>query len=213
MAAAWPAEPHTRRAVILGKKWLGVAVTACIAIGLAVFSQAPAQAVGERYGPYLYINTRGGMCLDNPNSSTANNTQMIVYTCSGKQNQQWYNKLEYTNNDFWTYNNASLLCLTVLNNRTDNNAPIIQFTCNSGNNERWVYDQYTCPGQCAWPATKTFNGVTWKLVNVFRIRHLGTNECITVKNNSAASNQPLLQYNCASPGANVFMQYQQTALP
>jgi hypothetical protein len=197
----------------LTKKWFSVAIVAFFMTGLAMLAPASANAVGERYGPYLYINTAGGMCLDNPNSSIANNTQMIVYTCSGAKNQQWYNKLEYTNNDFWTYNNASLLCLTVQNNRTDNNAAILQYTCNSGNNERWVYDKYTCSGECAWPTTKTFNGVTWKLVNVFKIRHLGTDKCITVKNASRLSNQPLLQYDCDSPGANVFMQFQETALP
>lgn len=193
------------------KKWFSVTIMACLAIGMVMFAPASAHAVGERYGPYLYINTAGGMCLDNPNSSTANNTQMIVYTCSGGQNQQWWNKLEYTNSDFWTYNNASLLCLTVLNNRTDDNAPIIQFTCNSGSNERWVYQTVSC--NCTTNATRTFNGVTYKFVNYFKIKHLGTNECITVQNASRASGAKLLQFNCDSPGANVFMQYEQTVLP
>jgi hypothetical protein len=32
---------------------------------------------------------RDGKCLDDPGFSTANGTQLIIHTCTGRRNQQW----------------------------------------------------------------------------------------------------------------------------
>ena len=38
----------------------------------------------------LKLQAHGGtLCLDDPRSSTANGTQLIVYKCQGSANQKW----------------------------------------------------------------------------------------------------------------------------
>jgi hypothetical protein len=178
---------------------------ACLALGLAVFTTVPAHAaVGEVYGPYILIDQASGHCIDNPNSSTSDNTTMIVYTCSGHTNQRWYNETAVTNSDYWTFNEVSRKCLTAKGASTADNAAIIQYTCNSGANERWVYQSVTC--NCV-NGTITIDGHQYAFDGYFKIKHLNTNRCITVKNASHTSGAALLQYNCDSAGSNVFMQY------
>jgi hypothetical protein len=95
----------------------------------------------------------------------------------------------------------------VQNASTTNNAPIIQYSCNNGANERWVYQRYTCSGGCAVNNPWIVNGVRYNFVNFFKIKRLNSSLCITVKNASHSSGATLLQYNCSSPGANVWLQY------
>jgi hypothetical protein len=168
----------------------------------------PAHAIGEVYGPYLLSD--GVNCIDNPNSSSSNNTVMIIYTCSGNSNQLWSNETAVTNSDYWISNGASGKCLTVSNPSTaGNNTPIIQYSCNSGTNERWKYEQQQpCSGSCAINNPWILNGVRYNFVGFFKIKTLlSGGRCITVKNASHTSGATLLQYDCSSPGANVWMQY------
>ncbi|WP_460624407.1 RICIN domain-containing protein [Kineosporia babensis] len=174
-----------------------------VVIGLGVFTSTSAQAAGP-WGPYLLIDKASGHCIDNPNSSTGNDTTMIIYTCSGNNNQRWLNSTPVTSTDYWTYNAASGKCLTVKAGATTNNAAIIQYTCNTGTNERWKYESTTC--NCV-NGTITVGGRQYAFVGYFKIKNLKSGRCITVKNASRASGSPLLQYDCSSPGSNVFMQY------
>jgi hypothetical protein len=40
-------------------------------------------------GEFVLKSHGGGLCLDDPKTSTANNTQQIVYTCTGGNDQRW----------------------------------------------------------------------------------------------------------------------------
>lgn len=193
------------------RKRFHLIAVALAALGLGLSPSMPAQAasIGEVYGPYLYIDAgSSNLCINDPGSSTGNVT-MIVYTCQGTaSNERWDNETPVTTSDFWTFNEHSRKCPTVLNASKTLNAPIIQYSCNSGLNERWAYDKITCSGTCAWPGPKTFGGVTYNLVAEYRIRNLNSGLCITIKNSTHTSSQPLLQWTCGAAGsADVWEQY------
>lgn len=45
--------------------------------------------VHKSNGEYVLKANGSSLCLDDPAYSTANGTQLIVYTCSGTRNQRW----------------------------------------------------------------------------------------------------------------------------
>jgi hypothetical protein len=47
----------------------------------------PTEVWQQAYG--MLINPRSGMCLDDPEFSTANGTQLMIHGCNGGTNQQW----------------------------------------------------------------------------------------------------------------------------
>jgi Ricin-type beta-trefoil lectin domain len=196
--------------VIMFRKRFHLIAVALVAMGLGLWPSMPAQAaIGEVYGPYLYIDAGStNLCINDPGPSTGDVT-MIVYPCQGTaSNERWDNETAVTTSDYWTFNEYSHKCLTVLNASKDLNAPIIQYSCNSGLNERWEYDPIPCAGTCARSGSRTFGGVTYNPVGLFMIKNLNSGKCITIKNSTHTSNQPLLQWTCGAPGsADIWEQY------
>ena len=129
---------------------------------------------------------------------------MTISHCHGDSNQLWTNE-KRDSYSYWTFSRYGGKCLTVRNaSRLDSEA-IIQYTCNDGANERWLYLPYYSAG-----ATYTLtlpNGRKYTSKNVFQIQNVNSSRCITVKNASHFSGNTLLQYNCSSPGLNVWVQY------
>jgi endo-1,4-beta-xylanase len=70
-----------------------------------------------------------GRCLDDPNSSTTDGTQLVLWDCSGNSNQQW------------TYTAAGEF--RILGNKcldaggTSNGVPAQIYTCWGGDNQKW----------------------------------------------------------------------------
>lgn len=80
------------------------------------------------------------VCLNNPNSSMVDNTQMILYTCaaSSQVNELWsfIPSVNFVSGK-WLENIASTKCLTTKNAATTPNTVVLQFTCNDNGNEVW----------------------------------------------------------------------------
>ena len=76
---------------------------------------------------------QSGRCVDVPNSSTANGTQVQLWDCNGQANQQWN-----LNADGTIGGVQSGLCLDVTGASTLNNAPVQLWTCNGGANQKWA---------------------------------------------------------------------------
>jgi len=77
------------------------------------------------------IGAQSGRCLDVPNVSTTNNTQVEIWDCNGGSNQQW---TQLANGTLQVYGNK---CLDVTNSATAAGSPVAIFDCNGGANQQW----------------------------------------------------------------------------
>ncbi len=77
------------------------------------------------------VGGQSGRCLDVPNSSTTNGTQLQLYDCSGGSNQRF----TYTSNKQLTvYGNK---CLDASGRGTTNGTAVIIWDCNGQTNQQW----------------------------------------------------------------------------
>ncbi|BCY09374.1 RICIN domain-containing protein [Actinoplanes sp. L3-i22] len=115
---------------------LTVAVT-FVAVALWI---SPGAASADSGWYRLKPRANTGVCLNNPNSSMVNNTQMIIYTChSISQVNELWSFIPSVNfaSGKWIENIASNKCLTTKNADTAPNTVVLQFTCNDNGNEVW----------------------------------------------------------------------------
>jgi endoglucanase len=72
-----------------------------------------------------------GRCLDVPNASQANNTQVAIWDCNGGNNQQW----TYTSGrQLMVYGTK---CLDASGHGRTNGTPVIIWDCGGGANQQW----------------------------------------------------------------------------
>jgi non-reducing end alpha-L-arabinofuranosidase len=76
------------------------------------------------------VGGQSGRCLDDPNSTTTNGTQMQIWDCSGASNQRW------------TVTGSKQLqvlgkCLDASGQGTSNGTPVIIWDCNGQANQQW----------------------------------------------------------------------------
>lgn len=102
---------------------------------------------------FRLLNQASGSCMDDPNSNTANGTQLIIWTCNTGTNQRI------------TRNGAALTilgkCLDANGQGTGNGTAVILWTCNGQTNQQWTIQsdgtiRGTQSGRCIAP----FNGAT-----------------------------------------------------
>ncbi|WP_406404973.1 alkaline phosphatase family protein [Streptomyces sp. NBC_00879] len=82
------------------------------------------------------LRLSSGEAMDDPNSSTAAGTQLVVWDAHGGSNQSWV----FTRNSDATYamkNAASGLCADVSGSSTEAGAEVIQWPCTGNDNQRW----------------------------------------------------------------------------
>ena len=73
-------------------------------------------------------------CLDVPNSTQTNSTQLDIWTCSGASNQIW----TLTSGQLTVYSGSSQKCLDAFNNQTTPGTKVEIWTCNGGANQQWA---------------------------------------------------------------------------
>jgi hypothetical protein len=77
------------------------------------------------------VGAGSGRCIDVPNASTTNGTQVQLYDCSGASNQRW----TYTSSKQLTvYGNK---CLDASGKGTTNGTAVIIYDCNGQTNQQW----------------------------------------------------------------------------
>ncbi len=75
-----------------------------------------------------------GKCLDVPNSSTANGTQLQIWDCSGQANQAW----TLTSSGQLTVSPGGVqLCLDAYDHQTSPGTKVETWSCNGGANQQW----------------------------------------------------------------------------
>jgi hypothetical protein len=115
-----------------------------------------------------------GRCLDVPNQSTTNGTQLQVYDCWNGVNQQW----TYTAaGEFTVYADGSRRCLDASGGGTANGTAAIIWTCHGGTNQRW---------------NRGADGT---------ITSAGSGLCLDVNNNGTANGTQVILWTC-NGGAN-----------
>ncbi|MER8046965.1 RICIN domain-containing protein [Streptomyces sp. NPDC094032] len=85
----------------------------------------------------VHTLTTGGKALDDPDSSTANGTQLITWTANGGANQKW-TFTRQTDGSYELRNGYSGKCADVENGAAGAGAKVIQWTCHGGANQRWT---------------------------------------------------------------------------
>ncbi|GAA1776550.1 arabinofuranosidase catalytic domain-containing protein [Luedemannella helvata] len=110
---------------------LGVLLTTVAAAGVALATQhgvASAATVGT---PTPIVGGQSGRCVDVPNSTTTNGTQVQLWDCSNQTNQSW----TYTSNkQLQVYGNK---CLDASGQGTTNGTQAIIWDCNGQTNQQW----------------------------------------------------------------------------
>src|SRR2546430_11602097 len=61
--------------------------------------------------PYTTLFRSSGKCLDDPNSNTANGTQLILWTCNGGANKQWQDRKSTRLNSSHSQISYAVFCL------------------------------------------------------------------------------------------------------
>ncbi|THV30313.1 family 43 glycosylhydrolase [Glycomyces paridis] len=75
-----------------------------------------------------------GRCLDVPNQSTTDGTQVQIYDCWGGANQQWTHTAA---GELSVYSGGSRKCLDAQGSGTANGTKAVIWSCNGGANQRW----------------------------------------------------------------------------
>ena len=86
---------------------------------------------GSTGGGQMIVGNASGRCIDVPNSSTSNSTQVQLYDCRGGTNQRF----TYTSDkQLMVYGNK---CLDASGRGTTNGTAVIIYDCNGQPNQQW----------------------------------------------------------------------------
>jgi hypothetical protein len=154
----------TMRKAMTGAAGLALAATSVL------FSSSPASA---DVANLQLRNTNSGRCMAVPDSSTANGTVVVQWTCSNNNDQLWYAQ-QVSGNRYYLINQNSGKCLAIGSASTANGAKAIQWTCNGSSEQIWTRD------------------------SIGRLRNLNSDRCLAVPNSSTANGTELVQWTCTT---------------
>ena len=151
---------------------LAVVATAVVAVA-ATISLAP--AAGAAITSSTLVNPRSGKCLDVKGASSANGTQVIIWTCHGHANQRWTSTAA---GELRVTIGGVTKCLDAYDNQTGNGTKIEIWTCNGGTNQKWNLN-----------SNSTITGVQ-------------SGRCLDIYGNGTANGTPVILWTCKTPGDN-----------
>ncbi len=105
---------------------------------------------------YTIKNVFSGLCLDDYQFSTSDNTDIVQHTCDGYTNQEWRFVASPTYAVYYIQNVFSGKCLDDYQFSTSDGTPIVQHTCNGYTNQEWVLLAYQ--GNLGISVTNIFSG-------------------------------------------------------
>jgi alpha-galactosidase len=119
--------------------WTGAASTTTGTIsasvpahGTVMFRVAGGGSSGGSAGEVHAVGA--GKCLDVPNSTQANGTQLDIWTCGGGSGQIWTHT---SSGQLTVYSGTSQKCLDASNNQTTAGTKVEIWSCNGGANQQW----------------------------------------------------------------------------
>ncbi|WP_027345215.1 RICIN domain-containing protein [Hamadaea tsunoensis] len=126
------------------------------------------------------VNGNGGNCLDLPNGSTANGTQLIQWGCNGGTNQSFtFTPVAGTTDQYTIGTAAAGKCVDVYGASTADNATVIQWGCSGANNQK-------------------FRLVTTGADKTFTVQALHSGKCVVPAGGSATANTGVVQLPCGT---------------
>ena len=87
---------------------------------------------GTTSGPMHAVGA--GKCLDVPNSTTTQGTQLQIFSCSGQANQSW---ARTASNQLTVTVGGTTLCLDAFGNGTSAGTRVVTWSCNGQTNQQW----------------------------------------------------------------------------
>ncbi len=90
---------------------------------------------GGNSGPLHAVGA--GKCLDDPNSTTTQGTQMQIYTCTGTANQTW---TKTSSGQITVTVSGQTFCLDANAQGTTNGTKVIIWSCNGQVNQQWNFN-------------------------------------------------------------------------
>jgi hypothetical protein len=130
---------------------------------------------------YTLKNATSSKCFDNTNGSTANNTQMVQWTCSTSNSNQKWKFVDVGGGYYHIINQTSGMCLDNTGSTTDGT----------------YIEQYNCV---------TSPNLEWSLVslgsNNYQVKSHKSGKCIDNSGGSMADGNKMIQYTCASGNNN-----------
>jgi hypothetical protein len=88
-------------------------------------------AAGGSPQAQMIVGAQSSRCIDVPNSSTANGTQVQLWDCHGGTNQRWAST---AGRELRVYGNK---CLDANGGGTSNGTAVIIWDCHGGTNQQW----------------------------------------------------------------------------
>src|ERR1700684_467141 len=86
------------------------------------------------------VNPESGLCLDDPNATTTEGTQLQLYTCNGTGAQDWTLPAATAGTGALDASVGSGLCLHDRSASTTNGNAIQIYTCNSTAAQNWTIE-------------------------------------------------------------------------
>ena len=129
------------------------------------------------------VNAGSSLCMDDPNSSTTADVQLIQYTCHSASNQNWAFTPVSGTTSTYTITSFAGLCVDVSGRSTADNAQIIQYTCNGQTNQQFNLVPVT--------------GAT----NTFSVTAVHSGKCIVPTGDTTANDTVLVQLSCTTAAA------------
>lgn len=94
---------------------------------------------------YVQSSTNSGLCLDVPGGSYAKGTQLVLWTCHGRINQQfWFICSDVQNKNCQirpAKGDQRGKCLSVRGGSSANNAPLVIWSCNGAADQRFDFSR------------------------------------------------------------------------
>ncbi|MEV6963861.1 RICIN domain-containing protein [Hamadaea sp. NPDC051192] len=164
-----------------------IAALASVAAGAAGVAVAILGPVPTAYAAAAFTSTaanaNGGNCMDVPNGSTANGTQLIQWSCNNGTNQTFtFTPVSGTADQYTIGTAAAGKCVDVYGVSTADNATIIQWSCGTGANQKFQLVPITVSG----------------LDKTFTLKAMHSGKCVVPAGGSSASNTGLVQLACST---------------
>lgn len=135
------------------------------------------------------VNRNGGNCLDLPNGSTVNGTQLIQWSCNSGANQSFtFTPVAGTTDQYTIGTATAAKCVDISGASTADNATVIQWSCSAGTNQKFRLTPVAVGG-----TDKTFT-----------LQAVHSGKCIVPAGGSAAGNVGLVQLACSTDASRVW---------
>ena len=123
---------HTLRVRVVGNGTVALDRAVVVSGAPAIVVPPPPVAGGSQQGTIL--GTQSNRCVDVPNASTTNGTQVQLWDCHSGTNQRW----TYTASRQLTVYGTK--CLDASGQGTSNGTIVVIWDCNGGSNQQWNFN-------------------------------------------------------------------------